>query len=169
MLFVQAPDLDWRIINDGVMGDFSKGREQTTAEGYGRFTAQLSLKNNGGFTCVMNGIPSVRGKDADKIIIRVKGNGLRYGLRLRPQGDYDHVSYRAYFLPTPHSWQRHEFARDEFTATFRGQILNKVPSLKDQVLDKVGFLIADEQEGWFELLTDTIVFVSENGSAVRLP
>ena len=129
---------------------------KVTREGYGLFSGNVSLENNGGFTSTMAVIPTMPGENVNKIIVCAKGDGKRYSLRLRPAGKYAEVSYRGYFVTEADLWQEHEFALQELTPTFRGRVLSDAPPLTGQVLREIGFLIADKQAGPFELLVDRI-------------
>ena len=151
-----ASQLDWRIINDGVMGGLSQSRMETGEQGLARFSGEVSLANNGGFASTRAGLPEGAREGVAQISIRVKGDGKRYSLRLRPEGQYNRVSYRVYFDTAPGEWQVHTFSLAEFTPTFRGRVLAEVPAIKGQTLEEIGLLVADEQEGAFELLVDWI-------------
>ena len=52
----EADRLEWRIVNDGVMGGLSKGNISFTDGGTMVFKGNLSLENNGGFSSVRTGV-----------------------------------------------------------------------------------------------------------------
>ena len=151
-----ASDLPWRIVNDGVMGGLSKSQMQETAEGHALFTGTVSLENNGGFASTRTNVPDEARTETRTIQIRVKGDGNRYSFRLNPKGPYGRVSYRAFFDTEAGKWEEFTLPLSDFTPTFRGRVLPDTPSVEGQTLDEMGILIADKQEGAFELLIDWI-------------
>ena len=153
---LQATQLDWRIVNDGVMGGLSQSQMQQTPEGHARFSGTVSLENNGGFASTRATVPNGMRQGIQSIRLRVKGDGQRYSLRLRPAGRYGRVSYRAFFDTKAGEWQELEFPLSDFTPTFRGRVLTDVPPVSGQELEEIGLLIADKQEGQFGILIDWI-------------
>lgn len=153
---VPAPELPWRIVNDGVMGGLSQSQMEKTEEGHAYFSGKVSLDNNGGFASTRAYLPEAMREGTRQVSIRVKGDGHRYSLRLRPEGRYGRVSYRAYFETKAGEWQEFTFALSDFTPTFRGRVLTDVPSVEGQALEEIGLLIADKQEGSFELVVDWV-------------
>lgn len=151
-----ASELPWRIVNDGVMGGLSKSQMQETEEGYARFFGTVSLENNGGFASTRTNVPEEAQTEIRTIQIRVKGDGNRYSYRLNPEGPFGRVSYRAYFDTEAGKWQEFTLPLSDFTPTFRGRVLPDTPSIEGQTLEEMGILIADKQEGEFELLIDWI-------------
>jgi monofunctional biosynthetic peptidoglycan transglycosylase len=151
-----ASELPWRIVNDGVMGGLSKSQMQETAEGHALFTGTVSLENNGGFASTRTDVPDEASTGTRTIQIRVKGDGNRYSFRLNPKGPFGRVSYRAYFDTEAGKWQAFTLPVSDFTPTFRGRVLPDTPSLEGQTLEEMGILIADKQEGAFELVIDWI-------------
>jgi len=153
---IPAIQLSWRIVNDGVMGGLSQSQMEKTEEGHARFSGEVSLANNGGFASTRADLPEEVRKGVRSIRIRIKGDGQRYSLRLRPEGRYARVSYRAFFETKAGEWQEFTFALSDFTPTFRGRVLADVPSLEGQALKEIGLLIADKQDGSFELMVDWV-------------
>jgi monofunctional biosynthetic peptidoglycan transglycosylase len=154
---LSAEQLSWRVVTDAVMGGVSKSQMQdNTEEGHTLFTGTVSTDNNGGFASTQFDLPAEMREGVKKITIRVKGDGKRYSMRLRPTGAFSQVSYRAYFETKADEWQEFTFELSEFTPTFRGRVLEDVPPIAGQPLQVVGILIADEQTGEFNLLIDWV-------------
>ncbi|MGB5292637.1 MAG: CIA30 family protein [Lysobacterales bacterium] len=146
----------WRAVNDGVMGGVSAGR-MIKAEGVLRFEGELSLDNNGGFASVrrlvdqdLSGAASVR--------IQVRGDGRTYQFRIRHDGRFDAVSWRAEFTTTG-DWKTLDLPLDEFTPVFRGRRVPGAGPVKPASIRQVGFLLADKQPGPFALEVRSIEFV----------
>ena len=82
--FTENPQKRWRFYTDQVMGGVSEGRAsvRTDPEGpYVRLEGLVSTANNGGFIQirrrVMDGV-----KDAEGILLKVRGNGENYYIHL---------------------------------------------------------------------------------------
>jgi len=147
----------WSVVNDGVMGGVSAGR-MIKAEGALRFEGELSLDNNGGFSSVrrlvdqdLAGAVSVR--------IQVRGDGRTYQFRIRHDGRFDAVSWRAEFT-TSSDWQTLDLPLDEFIPVFRGRRVPSAGPVEPASIQQVGFLLADKQPGPFALEIRSIEFVT---------
>jgi hypothetical protein len=62
----------WQIVNDGVMGELSKGSVQIS-EGIMTFSGTLSLENNGGFPLVASGDITLDPSSGLGLLLFVKG------------------------------------------------------------------------------------------------
>jgi monofunctional biosynthetic peptidoglycan transglycosylase len=140
----------WASIDDVVMGGVSQSR-MVIEDGVAVFRGVLSLENNGGFA-------SVRSRPADHdlsghraIVLRVKGDGNRYKLRLRTSSSFDGVSYEAPLEPGAGEWQDLTIPLDAFRATYRGRLVRDYPALDPSGVKTFGIMIADKQEGSFRL------------------
>ena len=76
----ESGKLDWRIVDDGVMGGLSKGERDISKDGILRFFGTLSLENNGGFSSLRTGDVKLDLSGAEGVILRVKGDGRTYQL-----------------------------------------------------------------------------------------
>ena len=152
----------WRSINDGVMGGLSAGGMMQSDEGL-RFTGELSLENNGGFSSVrkpveqdLSGTTSVR--------LEVRGDGREYQFRIRQDSQYDGVGWRAMFATTD-EWQTIEIALSEFIPVFRGRTVAEAGPVIASDIQQIGFLLADKTAGRFTLEIRLIEFHSgQHGS-----
>ena len=157
--FQSTPKLEWRILNDGVMGGLSNSQLNITSEGYGSFSGTVSLDNNGGFASTRGTLSAPITQNAKSIKIRIKGDGNKYSFRIQPNGDYNRVSYKLDFPTTANSWEEIELPLKDFIPTWRGRLLSDVPPIIASNIDQIGFLIADKQEGSFVLLIDWIELI----------
>jgi monofunctional biosynthetic peptidoglycan transglycosylase len=153
--------LDWQIVNDGVMGGISKSRMTVNAEGYGQFSGTVSLENNGGFASCRAAVEKIDLSGTKGVRLRVRGDGQRYDFRVRLSGPYSRVSYRAGFTANDSGWHTVELLWSGFEPTFRGRTLNDVPPITPDDIREVGFLIADKQAGAFQLEIDEISVYSD--------
>lgn len=153
----QSDELGWEIVNDGVMGGLSKGKVEITSEGTMRFSGNLSLKNNGGFSTVRSNDVRLNLSNDLGLLLRVRGDGRTYEARLASDARHRgmEVSFMGEFKTTKGEWTQVKVPFDSFKGSFRGM------DLPDKVLDpsqiqRIGILLADKQEGPFELEVDWI-------------
>lgn len=148
-----SPDnqLDWQIINDGVMGGISESDFRINTDQTADFTGMVSLENNGGFASVRALLKEQVTGNFQKIILRVKGDGKKYSLRIRTDVNFDGVAYACNFLSIKDEWTEFEFSPYDFFPTFRGRILQNVTPLDQTEIRQIGFLISNHQSGSFNL------------------
>lgn len=153
--FTDDTNLEWFIVNDGVMGGLSESTMKTGRHGHGIFSGNVSLKNNGGFASVRAVVPEANYSGYKQIAMKVKGDGKKYQFRIRTDKNFDGVTYRAAFTATG-EWQEVVFSEDDFTPVFRGRVIRDYPALDFGKINQIGFLIADKQVGNFALMVDEI-------------
>ena len=161
-----AVALRWQIVNDGVMGGLSRsGLDRIDGETV-RFSGQLSLENNGGFASVRGSgrMPDLTGTRA--IVLRVKGDGRTYQLRLRMANGWRAPDYRAEFNTQPGQWQVHVLPFSSFVAGWRGQSIRNAPPIDPAKILEVGMLLGDKNPGEFVLDIDWIKATSNGDSEV---
>lgn len=145
----------WWSINDGVMGGLSSGRISRSGEGL-VFAGELSLENNGGFASVRRPVDADLSA-ASGVRLRVRGDGRRYQFRLRLDGDFDGIAWRAEFGASG-EWQTLELPFGDFEPVFRGRrVLNAGPVVPARIR-QVGLMVADRQAGAFRLEIAAIEF-----------
>jgi monofunctional biosynthetic peptidoglycan transglycosylase len=113
------------------------------------FKGNVSLENNGGFA-------STRSTPADHdlsgyegLVLRVQGDGKRYGVRLRTSRAFDGVNYQAEIQPPANEWRDIRVPFADFEPVFRGRSVPSAPPLDPGQVRTFGFLIAWKQEGTF--------------------
>ena len=146
----------WLAINDDVMGGRSRGRVEASEAGL-RFHGDLSLENNGGFASTRRLVqppPSI----ATQLRLVVRGDGRNYQLRLRQDGKFDGVSWRALFRAGP-DWSTVDLPLAGFEPVFRGTPMPNAGPLRPEAINQLGFLLADGQAGAFELSVKSIAFL----------
>ncbi|MEJ2697471.1 MAG: CIA30 family protein [Candidatus Sulfobium sp.] len=143
----------WEAINDVVMGGLSEGH-MSVIDGAGVFQGGVSLENFGGFASVRS-LPRELGLEGyDGLIVRVRGDGRRYRLRLKTDDEFEGIAYQATFFTRPAmpgEWTDAGLSFDEFVPVFRGHVVGDAPGLDPARVRRVGFMIADRQEGPFRL------------------
>ena len=154
--FDAGTDRDWIAVNDGVMGGRSSSDLAVGDDGIGVFTGNLSLENNGGFASVRTAVPDAALAGASRIVLRVRGDGRRYQLRLRHGRRFDGISYTASFETTADDWSTVTLPLGTFEPTFRGYRPRNAEPLDPPRVGQVGIMLSDGQEGPFRLEIDWI-------------
>jgi monofunctional biosynthetic peptidoglycan transglycosylase len=151
-----ATEPGWVAVNDDVMGGRSTGGPRV-AGGQLEFRGDLSLANNGGFASVRSVGSGFDLAGATAMVLRVRGDGRRYQLRLATDARYRGiaVSYGAGFETTAGQWTEVRVPLDTLEATVRGSRLQGPPMDASRVRE-IGLLIADKREGPFMLAVDWI-------------
>ncbi len=146
----------WIAVNDGVMGGRSSGKP-VVENGELQFSGELSLANNGGFASVRSVGRDFDLSDVTMMVLRVRGDGRRYQLRLATDARYRgiSVSYGAEFETNRGEWTEVRLPLLSLTPTVRGSRLQGPPMDASQVRE-IGLLIADKREGTFTLAVDWI-------------
>lgn len=154
----------WNAINDGVMGGISLGEMVAIPDGL-RFQGDISLENSGGFASVRRPID---GKLANLsgIRMRVRGDGRRYQLRIRLDNNADGISWRELF-DTDGAWQTVDLPIENFEPVFRGRTITGADALDTSRIRQLGFLLADGQQGPFQLDITSIRFLYRRNETSR--
>jgi len=148
--------IDWRIVNDGVMGGLSQGEIHMTEDHTAVFQGNLSLSNNGGFSSART-FPRLYNLANHKgIVVHLKGDGKQYQLRLRTDDGFDGISYRHNISTKRDEWITIFATFGNFVPVFRGRVMKDVEPLAPDKIQQVGFLISDKQAGPFRLEVDWI-------------
>jgi monofunctional biosynthetic peptidoglycan transglycosylase len=139
----------WPSIDDGVMGGLSTSA-MVIEGGVASFRGEVSFANNGGFASVRSR-PQPRDLSAlDGLLLRVRGDGRRYGFRLRTDAAFDGVSYQAELAPLAGEWVEVALPFTAFEPVYRGRRVADHPPLDPARVTTFGLIIA-RQEGPFRL------------------
>ena len=145
----------WARVNDSVMGGISTSTIYLE-DGYGVFTGNLSLENNGGFASVRRlwspNVPQYsKAAPPPTIKLRVVGDGQYYQLRFRTSRYMDGVSYASGFQTEMGKETVHEFSASDFTPVWRGRQVKDAKDLAWDDVVQVGIMITQKQKGPFTL------------------
>ena len=112
----------WKIIDDVVMGGMSSGSFKISPDGQGVFEGTVSLENNGGFSMVRYSFDKMKVNNNNKIIIKLKGDGKNYELRIKDNSS----NYYSYIRPftTSREWQEIEIPLKAMYPSSRGRKLD---------------------------------------------
>ncbi len=154
----------WRSIDDGVMGGRSRSQIMAGPEGSAIFAGIVSLENNGGFASVRSGAGRWDLAGFDGIILRVRGDGKRYGFNIRLSELFLPLRYELTFDTEPDRWQRVTLPFEAMRAMAFGTPLPLAPDLNPRRIRSFGFIIADAQAGPFRLEISAISAYREGGA-----
>ena len=147
----------WQINNDTVMGGVSQSQIKQNQQQELLFTGNVSLDNNGGFASTESRFKH-QISAASALTIAVKGDGKVYQLRLKtPQLSYGEA-YVANFTTQADTLTEHTFTATNFTVSFRGRVINNAPTLNLLEIERIGFLVAQKQQGPFAIELTSIAF-----------
>ena len=146
--------LNWKIVNDTVMGGRSDATLKVKNNLHGIFNGYLSLQNNGGFSSIRAYYPPAL-TNLKSITIRVKGDGRQYSFRVRGNTS-NGASYTHSFDTVDGEWIEKELKIDDFYPVYRGYYLDDMPLLSELVIKEIGIMLSDKQTGPFELKIDWI-------------
>jgi monofunctional biosynthetic peptidoglycan transglycosylase len=139
----------WHGISDPVMGGVSRG-ELLVSGTIGVFAGAVSLERGGGFASVRTDDGHYDLGAFDGLVLRARGDGKRYGVRLRTDTAFDGINYQADFAPDG-AWREYAFAFRDFLPVLRGQPVTRHPPLDPARIRSVGLIIANRQAGAFRL------------------
>ncbi len=139
----------WLSIGDVIMGGISSGR-MTVADGVATFAGEVSFDNNGGFASVRSEPLELDLSAWDGVVLRVRGDGKRYGFRIRTTASFDGVSYQAEVAPPPGEWIEVALPFRDFAPVHRGRSVPEHPPLDPAHVTTFGLMIS-RQEGPFRL------------------
>ena len=145
----------WSAVNDNVMGGLSEGGLEIR-DGVLRFSGDLSLENNGGFSSIRHAIDLDLGASKG-IRLRVRGDGRSYQLRLQTDSRIYRrpVAYSATFATKAGEWVEVDVPFDWLEAGFRGRKLDGY-RFDPTRIEMVGILLGDKEAGPFLLEIDWI-------------
>lgn len=148
--FSHPTNLTWQIVNDDVMGGVSTSTFQATNQ-LATFRGTVSLENNGGFASVRTMPANLNLAPATEFVLRVRGDGRKYKFTARMKGNFEGALYQSAFSTRKAQWQEIRLPLENFAPSFRGRQLTGEPPLATPKITSIGFLIADQQAGSFQL------------------
>jgi uncharacterized surface protein with fasciclin (FAS1) repeats len=147
----------WQTVLDGVMGGLSTGRIAAGEGGTLRFTGELSLENNGGFSQIRTAVPEGTFAGTTGLVLRVKGDGRSYQCDIRSsQLRIMAGGYQSVFQTKADEWIEVSVPFDQCVANSFGQRMRNAPALAAASIESVGITLADKKEGPFAIEIDWI-------------
>ena len=145
----------WQPVNDGVMGGRSDGRFKINEDNNMEFFGTLSLENNGGFASVRSRETTLGLEKGDSLVIRVRGDGRDYKLRLDVPRSVSRNSYRQSFKTKKDEWVEVTLPIEKFLATWRGRVFPN-EKFDPRNITGMGIQLSDNNPGPFKLEVEWI-------------
>ncbi|WP_234364215.1 CIA30 family protein [Lunatibacter salilacus] len=162
LLFDFGVDKDfgrWSIVNDGVMGGLSQSEAILDADGL-LFTGNVSLKNNGGFVSLRSALGDYDLSSYSHCEIRFKSDTDRkFEVLIEKDTPFYLPKFRAKFGVDNKEWHTATIPLQDFEISKMGNTIQvgiDPKSLKG--IQRIGFILADKQEGSFNLWIDYLKF-----------
>jgi NADH dehydrogenase [ubiquinone] 1 alpha subcomplex assembly factor 1 len=152
----------WHAVDDVVMGGVSRSEFRQELS-QAAFVGNVSLEQNGGFCSVRSGLIETYFtgsletgfiQDCSGLVIRVRGDGKKYSLRIRTDESMDGTSFEWAF-EARERWDELRVPWTALTGIFRGQRVWFAPKFEPAKIRTVGFIIS-RQPGPFKLEVDWI-------------
>ena len=141
--------LNWKVVNDTVMGGRSSSRWTSNSSAF-IFEGNLSLENNGGFASIRCELKNTDLSNEDGIYLKVKGDGRKYQFRIQSKVSR-WANYSKEFKTKKDLVQTFYLPFKDFKPSWRGRRLNNLPTLKGEDVVGIGFLLGDKIQGKFKL------------------
>ncbi len=160
----------WQIVLDGVMGGVSTGRVTQPEGGVLRFSGELSLENNGGFSRTQTTVPEGSLKDASGIEARVRGDGRTYRFDVRTSDVRMRAgSFQTTFDTVAGEWVTVRLPFERFSLYRFGRLVPNAPKLSPARVESLGVTLADGKPGAFQLDIDFVRAIGEQGVTLAGP
>ncbi|MHB8078862.1 MAG: CIA30 family protein [Candidatus Krumholzibacteriia bacterium] len=140
----------WESVDDRVMGGESASG-LAPGEGCAVFSGLVSLARNGGFASIRSPSGPLAIDGFAGMAVEARGDGKRYGLRLRTSDRFDDVAFQALLVAPTDRLTVVRIPFDAFRPRYRGWEVTDYPPLDPSTVCGLGLLIADRQEGPFRL------------------
>ena len=145
---------NWKIVDDVVMGGRSNGNFKINDTGYGEFSGDVSLKNNGGFSSVRYNFNTLSSSNFKSFQLRIKGDGNPFQFRVK-SSNRQRFSY-IYTFNTSGDWETISIPFNKMEPAFRGYKLDQ-PNFDWLQMEEIAFLIGNKKEQSFKLFIDSII------------
>jgi len=149
----------WSIINDGVMGGLSQSKASLDEETI-LFAGNVSLKNNGGFVSLRGPLGNYDLSSYTHCEIRFKSDTKRkFEILIEKDTPFYLPKFRMKFGASKNDWETITIPLRDFEISRMGSTVQS--GIDPEVLkgiQRIGFILADKQEGSFQLWIDYLKF-----------
>ena len=162
LVFDFGPEKDfgrWSIINDGVMGGLSSSKAILDGDAV-LFTGSVSLKNNGGFVSLRSAMGKYDLSEYTHCEIRFKSDTDRkFELLIEKDTPFYLPKFRAKFGGKTQDWKTLTIPLEALEISRMGNTIQEGIDTQDlKGIQRIGFILADKQEGSFQLWIDYLKF-----------
>ena len=145
----EVDDVQWKSVNDGVMGGRSMGSSYLTEAGNRMFKGTISLENNGGFSSVRTSGGKYDLSDYEGVEVKVRGDGRMYYFTARA----DRKRMLAYWFPVQTKAGEWMTVRVPFRFMYATSFGKKVKraELNTKNITSFGLMLYDKKAGDFAI------------------
>lgn len=142
----------WNTVLDGVMGGLSTGRVSQPEQGLLRFSGELSLENNGGFSQMRRAVREGSMEGAEGLLLEVKGDGRTYNFDIR-QSNVRLMAggFQRDFATVAGEWTEVRLPLSDFQLYSFGRKIRSAPTLDPNKIESIGVTLSDKKSGPFAL------------------
>jgi transforming growth factor-beta-induced protein len=153
----------WSTVLDGVMGGLSTGKVSQPEAGILRWTGELSLENNGGFSQVRTAVKEGACEGAEGFVLEVKGDGRTYTFDVRVSNVRMMAgAFQQKFETKAGEWTQVRLPLDGFRLFSFGREVRSAPALIAGKIESVGITLADKKAGEFALEMRSLATYGKN-------
>lgn len=150
----EVGDVQWRSVNDTVMGGRSQGSSYVTEAGNVIFTGEISLKNNGGFSSVRTFGGKYDLSDYEGVTVKVRGDGRKYYFTAR-MNDRSRLAFWFPIQTKAGEWATFKVPFSSFYATSFGRKIKGV-KLNSENITSFGLMLYDKKDGEFNVELESV-------------
>lgn len=149
----------WSIVNDGVMGGLSQSKARLDADAL-LFTGNVSLQNNGGFVSLRSPMGKYDLSAYNYCEIRFRSDTSRkFEILIEKDTPFYLPKFRAKFGAGSKDWETITIPLRDFEISKMGSTIQQgIDPVRLQDIQRIGFILADKQEGSFQLWIDYLKF-----------
>jgi len=149
----------WSIVNDGVMGGLSQSKASLDADAL-LFAGNVSLQNNGGFVSLRSALGKYDLSVYSYCEIRFRSDTSRkFEILIEKDTPFYLPKFRAKFGAGSKDWETIIIPLRDFEISKMGSTIQQgIDPVRLQDIQRIGFILADKQEGSFQLWIDYLKF-----------
>lgn len=150
--------IDWVVVNDGVMGGLSQGEASNTADGL-LFKGAVSLENNGGFASLRSPYGTYDLSSYTTITLRYRSATHAFAITLNKHRRFWMPVFKKALPLTDGEWKTISFVLDDFESYRLGKFVGNNPTVEDlKKTIRLGFISNEKRASPFEFEIDYIQF-----------
>lgn len=147
---------NWYVVTDAVIGGTSRGSLTEGRGKYALFSGSVVSRESGGFVSVWSSDEYMDLSPYRGLAVRLRGDGKTFRVALKMGRGVDAIQYMARVTPPRSGWSVVRVRFRELVPMFQGSLIAKAPPFNPRQVFAVGIMVADGQDGYFELLIESV-------------
>ncbi len=150
--------MNWRVINDGVMGGLSKGFVEVKENSI-VFKGKVSLENNGGFSAFKSRFQKIDLSQFEQVKIRLRSQGIKIALTLETDQRWYYPYFKKDIASQSSDWEIVRLNLKDFEQYRIGQKTGTQLDKSDlNKIIRLGLITNEKRAGGFQIEIDYIQF-----------